>query len=325
MAEPSPRRWIGPTVKLALSLAMVAAVLAIADLAAVGAAITAIGAGSLALAVLLCFSQIMISGLRWYVVGAGTGGFIGPWQTLRAMFAAMFCNQLLPTSIGGDLVRVGLLTRHGLTVGRAARTVILDRTAGLLSLLTLMAVTGIVFSNQLPEDWPVALIRAVPLVAIAVVLAGLFLGDRLAGALEARGRLAWVAGLLRDSSQLLRQGHRTAVILLLSYAIHGASAGAVWVLATGSGLGIGYAEVLGFLPIVILAQLLPISIAGWGVREGTVVTLFALLGIGAAPAAAVSILWGGAIAAGALLAGIIWALTRRSGERLPGRDPSQAP
>ena len=80
---------------------------------------------------------------------------------------------------------------------------------------------------------------------------------------------------------------------------------------------------LGLLPIVILMVLLPLSIAGWGVREGTIVALFALLGIEPASALAVSLLWGVAIAVSAVVAGAIWGLTRSKGERLP--DGEMAP
>lgn len=325
MTEPRRPGWIGVIVKAGLSAAMIVLLVSLADIGAVWIRLSAVDPASLVIAAGLCFAQILLAGSRWFIIGRGTGDFVDRRKAMRATFAAMFCNQLLPTSIGGDVVRVGLLTSHGLNIGRATRTVILDRTAGLLSLLTLMGVTGLVLSDQLPETWPVTLIRLLPVVAISMVLAGLFVGDRIADALERRGMLPWIARLLRDSSVLLRQGARTMVILALSYAIHGASAASIWVLASGSGVEITYAQVLGFLPIVILVLLLPISIAGWGVREGVVVTLFALLGIPAATAVAVSVLWGACIASAALLAGVTWALTRPAGERLPRAAPPQAP
>lgn len=317
--------------KLVISMVLVGVVLNLADISEVGARLTAIDKTSIAVAVALCFSQNLLVGFRWHFLGHRTGPFVGCWRLMRITFAAMFCNQLLPTSIGGDLVRIGLLTRLGVPAGRAARTVLLDRTAGLLSLLTLMAVTGLVLGDQLPESWPVNLIRSLPVAAIAVVLGCLFAGDRIAGGLESRLGLAWIAQLLRDSSGLLRSGISTVFILVMSYGIHCASAASVWVLARGSGVEIEFLQVLGFLPIVILVQLVPVSIAGWGVRESTVVALFALVGIDSATAVAVSILWGGAIAMGAIVAGVIWALTRPKGERLPDHETpgmdagSQAP
>jgi len=317
MTGGSKHRWRSALLKFALSLGLVAIFLSIVDTSTVLASLVAVDPATMAAAVGLCFSQTLFVGFRWHALGHRTGAFVGRWQAMRITFAAMFANQLMPTSIGGDLVRIGLLGRHGVPVGRGARTVVLDRTAGLLSLLTLMLVTGIVLGEQLPADWPVDFIKVLPVLAIVFIWAALFAGDRFADAVEARLKSAWLAQLLRDSSRLLRSGVTTVVILLLSYAVHSASATCIWILAQGSGVEIGFMQVLGFLPIVILVQLAPVSIAGWGVREGTVITLFALLGIDSAPALATSILWGAAIAGGAVLAGAIWFLTRSAGERLP--------
>jgi uncharacterized protein (TIRG00374 family) len=318
----SKHRWRSALLKFALSLGLVAIFLSIVDTSTVLASLVAVDPATMAAAVGLCFSQTLFVGFRWHALGHRTGAFVGRWQAMRITFAAMFANQLMPTSIGGDLVRIGLLGRHGVPVGRGARTVVLDRTAGLLSLLTLMLVTGIVLGEQLPADWPVDFIKVLPVLAIVFIWAALFAGDRFADAVEARLKSAWLAQLLRDSSRLLRSGVTTVVILLLSYAVHSASATCIWILAQGSGVEISFMEILGFLPIVILVQLAPVSIAGWGVREGTVITLFALLGIDSAPALATSILWGAAIAGGAVLAGAIWFLTRSAGERLPEQSAS---
>jgi glycosyltransferase 2 family protein len=323
MAKARPSTWRLTLLKLVISLALVGMILRLADISEVAARFAAIEPGPVAIAIALCFSQILLAGIRWNIIGLGTGHFIGRWQTMRVIFAAMFCNQVLPTSIGGDIVRVGLLVRLGVPTGRAARTVVLDRTAGLLSLLTLMMVTSIVLGEHLPPAWPVNVIRSLPVAAIALVLGLLFIGDRVAGIVERWPRLIWVAGLLRDSNRVLPGGLSTVVILFLSYGIHCASAASIWVLARGLGVEIDFIQVLGFLPIVILMVLLPLSIAGWGVREGTIVTLFALLGIESASAFAVSLLWGIAIAVSAIVAGTIWGLTRSKGERLP--DGEMAP
>jgi glycosyltransferase 2 family protein len=321
MENPSePRRWGRFLLKLVISLGLVGAVLGLADISHVGKSFAAIDGMTIVAAVGLCFSQMVLAGIRWHVLAGRTGIVVGWWRVMRVTFAAMFCNQLLPTSIGGDLVRIGLLARLSVPAGHAARTVVLDRAAGMLSLLTLMTITGIVLGERLPAGWPVPFFQALPVLAIMIVLGGMLVGDRAADLVERRLKFAWAAQLLRDSSRLMRGGFSTLVILLLSYAIHIASAASIWILARGSGVEIEFIEVLGFLPIVILIILVPISIAGWGVREGTIVTLFALLGIGSAPAFAVSILWGAAIAVGAILGGAIWFITRESGERLPDHE-----
>ena len=322
MTKARPSTWSLTLLKLVSSLALIGMILALTDISEVAARFASIEAGPVAIAIALCFSQILLAGIRWHIIGLCTGRFIGRWQTVRAIFAAMFCNQLLPTSIGGDIVRVGLLVRLGVPIGRAARTVVLDRTAGLLSLLTLMMVTSIVLGEHLPPAWPVNIIQSLPVAVIALVLGLLFIGDRVAGIVERWLRLIWVAGVLRDSNRVLRGGLSTLVILFLSYGIHCASAASIWVLARGLGVEIDFIQVLGFLPIVILMVLLPLSIAGWGVREGTILALFALLGIESTSAFAVSLLWGVTIAVSAIAAGAIWGLTRSRGERLLGWEIS---
>jgi uncharacterized membrane protein YbhN (UPF0104 family) len=324
MVEPATRmRWIF-ALKLLISVTLVGAILIVVDLAAVLAVLSRVDPWVFVAAVGLAFCQILLAGVRWHALGRRTGVFVGPWSAMRIMFAAMFANQFLPTSIGGDFVRIGLLARHGVLPGRAARTVVLDRLTGLISLMTLMMVTGFVLGAHLPTSWPVGLIRALPVAAIIVALLGLLAGDRLASVVDRWPRLDWVARLFRESSLLLRGGGTAVTVLVLSYGIHATSAACVWVLAQGTGVMIDYLSVLGFLPIVILVQLIPISIAGWGVREGTIVTLFALLGIASAPALVVSILWGAATAVSAMGAGLIWLISRPLGETLPDQAPTSS-
>lgn len=307
--------------KLLISFTLIGVIVVIADTAAVLAVLSRVEPWSFVAAVGLAFGQILLSAIRWHALGQGTGDFIGRWPAMRIMFAAMFSNQFLPSSIGGDVVRIGLVVRLGLPVGRAARTVVLDRSAGLISLMTLMVIAGFTLGAHLPEEWPIDLIRSLPVVAISVAVLGLLAGERLARLVDRWPRLDWLARLQRESHQLLRAGGTTVAVLGLSYTIHAASAACIWVLARGSGVEIDYLLILGFLPIVILAQLIPVSIGGWGIREGMIVTLFALFGIAMAPALVVSILWGAAIVASAMLAGLIWAISRSAEERLPDRAP----
>jgi uncharacterized membrane protein YbhN (UPF0104 family) len=90
----------------------------------------------------------------------------------------------------------------------------------------------------------------------------------------------------------------------------------VWILALELGLNINYIIVLAFLPLISLAQLIPVSIAGWGVREGAVVSLFALMGLDPSISLVVSLLWGRSIVLAAVLSGLIWIFMRSGNENL---------
>ncbi len=266
--------------------------------------------------VVLAFLQMVLAGFRWHLIGDSTGEFINRWTTLRIMLAGMFCNQVLPISIGGDLVRIGLAKPHGLSIGRAVRSVVLDRVAGLLSLLTLMIFTGVVISIYAPPDWPRNLIRALPVFLILILLTGIWSGKMVSEKMANWIGLDWLVEFFKEASVLLRATLSSIIILLISYSIHIISAMCLWFSTFAVGITVDYIVILGFLPIIILAQLIPVSIAGWGVREGTVVILFSLISIDKETALVASIIWGLSIAIAAVIGGLIWACTRSDGEKL---------
>ena len=312
------RRWALPA-RCAVTVAAIGALAWIGDRDAVLETLAAVPPWSFAAACGLAFLQILLAGFRWFLVGRSAGAFADLRLAVRIVFVAIFGAQFLPTALAADAVRVALLARAGVPAARAVGAVALDRTAGLLSLLVLMAASAFALAGRLPPDWPVDALRALPLAGIAAIAGILFAGGRLASRLEGRGRLAVLAPPLRDAGRLARSGAAPAA-LGLGLAIYGAGAAAIWLLARGAGVEIGFLWVLGFLPVVVLATHLPVSIAGWGVREAAVVVLFGLVGIGSGEAFAVSVLWGAAVLAAAMLGGALWALTRPAGAR-PERGP----
>jgi uncharacterized membrane protein YbhN (UPF0104 family) len=94
---------------------------------------------------------------------------------------------------------------------------------------------------------------------------------------------------------------------------------AAWILARGIGVDVGIEVFILLLPLVLLLSLLPISIAGWGVREGTMIACLSLVGVDAASAFAVSALLGLTYVLSGLPGGLVWLL---SGAKTRMSDPS---
>ena len=82
------------------------------------------------------------------------------------------------------------------------------------------------------------------------------------------------------------------VILALSLFIHLSGALALWSVAWGVGLDVPLLACLVLVPPAMLVATLPISLGGWGVREGVLVAAFAMIGISADAALAVSVAFG---------------------------------
>ena len=72
------------------------------------------------------------------------------------------------------------------------------------------------------------------------------------------------------------------------------------------GIGLDLGAALTVVPTIVLVAMAPISIAGWGVREGAMVIGLGLLGVSAADALAVSVSYGLVQIAVGVLGGSLW-------------------
>src|ERR1019366_5872386 len=91
----------------------------------------------------------------------------------------------------------------------------------------------------------------------------------------------------------------------------------VWVLAHGLGLPVSFLDCMVLVPPVILVMTVPISIAGWGVRETAMVVAFGFIGLNGTSALALSLFFGLTTLVGALLGGIFFLLIKERGVTIP--------
>ena len=93
---------------------------------------------------LIFFQNAIIVTWRWERVVAAIGATLPPWRLLKAVVIAIFFNQVLPSTIGGDGMRVWLLRGLGKPIGLAFRSVLIDRLLGFFGLL-LLAMIGALY------------------------------------------------------------------------------------------------------------------------------------------------------------------------------------
>jgi len=216
----------------------------------------------------------------------------------------LFFNQVLPSSIGGDAIRGYCLVREGNSLGRATSVVVLDRMMGMIGLALLIVITlpmALSFINTPTLQWGIGLSL---LAVIAGLVTALFMDFFL------RGFASWcvTTGLMAfatDARRLLLS--RIGVALALhSAAIHVISVVAVGMLSRALNMEVSWLALAVIVPIMTLLATVPISIAGWGVREGFMVVGLGYAGIGAEQALALSILYGLSLLVVALPGGVAW-------------------
>ncbi len=206
----------------------------------------------------------------------------------------MFFNQALPSNLGGDAVRIWIFYRQDGVLKRAIGSVLLDRVTALVGLAILVLFT-FPLAAQFIEDTTI-------LAVLAFLIGSIFIGliiflwlDRFIALffrlLPARLYHS-IVSLAEDSRVVLAPRRYGPHVLGLSIANQILMVLVMYALATGLSIDIEISMLLVLIPPVILASLLPISFAGWGVREGAMIAMLGTVGVPPESALVLSVAFG---------------------------------
>jgi len=208
---------------------------------------------------------------RWQIVAAAFGIEISYPRAVAEYYIAQLVNLVLPGGVVGDIARA-VRVRHAGDLTRAAQSVVAERIVGQAVMFAALGM-ALAVALTLPDGiaWP------------AYAWAGIGLGIALTpvAVLVARrdtamGRFAaTVVGLFRKLDLILLSLLITALLIFSLYAC-----------ARATGTVIPPSGWLTLLPLVLSAMLIPLSVGGWGWREGAAAALFPL--IGASPSAGIA-------------------------------------
>lgn len=243
--------------------------------------------------ILIAFTAQMISTLlaayRWRIIMEELHFNERVSFYVRSYFKGTFFNQVLPGSIGGDATRIIDLVRLGYEKRDAFYGVFVDRVVGLVGLLALNLVANIVFEGTFPP-WLFNLINVITLGGILGFILMLNL-DQFTFLSKLKG-----IGLLHRLGLRMAKLYRSRLLLLrhiaISMVVHLFSVIAIFFLALSVDVWTDFGVFLVAIPPVFLLTIVPISLAGWGVREGAMVGIMMLVGIAQAKILAFSILYG---------------------------------
>jgi len=299
------RRWLGFAGKALVSIGLLWLLSRSLPAAEFATSISSMRPVAVAAAGLLLVVVIGLGAVRWRLVAACLGVPLPLATTIRLSFEGLFFSQALPSTVGGDAVRAFRAARLGLPVRDVVHGVILDRLIGLIGLLVLVAIGFAGLAARIP-DFKGAGLAGLMIIGIggAVALFGLgALPDRLR-----RLRLVAMGAALSEAAwQVLTTPFTAGATLLVSVVIHVLTVVSVALLAAGLNAPIGLVDCFLVVPAALLVAAVPISIAGWGVRESAMMGGFALLGVGdGADALALSVLFGGMLIVTSLPGGLLW-------------------
>jgi len=266
------------------------------DWASFGASLASLRWGFVALAALFLLAAHALNVVRWR--GLLPPGAIAP-GTLAAYYGAgLFCNNFLPTGIGGDGVRAALAARH-VALPPALLSVALDRGVGLAGLgLFLLPALWFGLPAGLGDRLALPALPSQWLWVLAVIAIGAALGG--AGALlygrgqQLRGLLTRVAGSEQVPATARRGVRGWAALLLNTYALSVCSnlgtIAAHWAILAALGISVSPGAAIWLVLAGSLSMLLPISINSLGVLESVFIVVLAAYAVPAPTALAVALL-----------------------------------
>ena len=243
--------------------------------------------------------------LRWHLILSAEVPSPGAGTLLKIVFVGLFFNQVLPTGVGGDAVRVWRCRKLGIGLGAAIRSILLDRACGYLVLVVIYAASLPSLLHILPEARQQGGVVTVLGAALLGLLALPFL-DCLPSAMLRLRVIAPLAELSRESRRLFTHPRRCGTVLGLSTLTIGLSIFAFKLVANSVGSRLPLANCIMIVPPVTLIQLLPISLAGWGVREVVLVVALAWFGVPGETALAISVLSGLCLIVIGVPGGLLW-------------------
>jgi uncharacterized membrane protein YbhN (UPF0104 family) len=237
--------------------------------AEIGKAIRQIDGWRFAMALLLVgISRLAVAG-RWQVLVQSAGTGLTTAQSIQITFAGLFAANFLPTTIGGDVVRLAWVIRLGCDRAVSLASLVADRLVGLAGMAMALpfGLPGYLhYNQQANQTAAMSGLLALPWLRPLQEKLAAFT-RRLMGAMQ-----TW----LRQPRALLASLAFTWVHMLCTFAM-------VWLLLTGMGEQISFWMVMGLWSATYFVTLLPVSVNGMGVQELAMTFFYTAIGGISAP------------------------------------------
>ena len=321
--DSSMRRILSFSFKAALSVTLLYFALAGIDPTALGERLQSLKFGWMLVTMVLAFMQLFLLAARWRKIAGACGAQLPLGRAFQLSLIAAFFNQVLPSTVGGDGMRIWLFARDGTGWAKATYSVLLDRFVGVLA-LAIMIIACLPWTLVLIKD-PIG--RATLLVIGAGSIGGaavfLALGYLRWGWLQRWSAVRHLMQISQTARQFLFSIGIGVPVLAFSLVIHALTAAIASCAALAVDASFGFVQAIQLIPPVMLIATLPISVAGWGVREKSLVVAFAYAGLSTTDGLLVSVLLGVTILAVGIVGGIVWLIApdRSNGDRaMPNAD-----
>src|ERR1700739_4212570 len=317
------RRILLSAVKILISAALLYLALRKANFSDLASRIDVASLGWLGLAIAATFLQIFVGVLRWCAVSAACGAPLTRRTAMRYNLIGTSFTQTLPSSIGGDAVRLWLVARGGAGWRAATYSIFVDRAIGLIALAVIIAPSLPWSYHLIGDPYGRSALLLVDFAALAGGVGFLILG-----------RLPWpwlktwwgthhLYACAVIANRVIFDRERGLWLAVLSLVVHVLAVVIAWCVVQSIAAPVGFGQIFQLIPPVMLITMLPISIAGWGVREATMGLAFGYAGLMTNEGINISLLFGAVTFVVGAFGGLVWIFSAEKAAQ--GSAPIEVP
>ena len=251
---------------------------------------------------LLTFLQLALSAERWKYVLIMMGHKISYKFALKIQFIGMFFNQVLPSAIGGDAYRIWQIKSKIGSLEDGVNSVLCDR------LIALFTLNILILINLLFLDIDIIYIISIYFLifsSIFFIINNNILKKIINLFFKTKKIFFYLSNILDILSDLFIS-KRIVFLVFISAVIHVFSATIFYIISNSLNNDISFTNFLIITPFLLILTHLPISIGGWGIREGVMIFCLSRVGVQPESALAISILAGFIQLAAGIFGGIAW-------------------
>jgi hypothetical protein len=245
------------------------------------------------LGILVTLGGIWASAWRWQRVLEVFDIRVPVARLLSISLAGMFVGNVLPSTIGGDVLRISRCTRESGARESVFASVVLERLTGWIVLPVISLVGFALWPGLITKEnaWVALLVGGIAVLLLSTMMI-LAASTRLGGRFrEHQNWMRFIGAIHLGVDRMRREPAETCWLLVAAFAYQCTTIATVFCAVHTVGARVPIAAVIAFTPAVAMVQVLPISLSGLGVREGMFALLFHGLGVPTGKSVAIGLCW----------------------------------
>lgn len=247
----------------------------------------------------------LVGAWRWKIVSEYHDIRLPLYWYVRTCLEGVALSLILPSSVGGDMWRIGRQTYMHKKIIVALQTIFIDRVSGLLA-ATIICIISLffcymAFSPNIRDQMTILFSVAFILILLSIVL------------LRHIRSLSWLLRPLERNIELLQKSvnfitdyKKVFVVLIMAILIQASAICVLFTQVAPFGAELTITEGAFTVMFAVLASTIPITLGGWGIREGTLIMALTAFGIPGSTAIKISLMFGIALLLSAIPGAVLF-------------------